>query len=108
MDLRRPLFLAALTPLVWAQPVSLQSNTSKASDNLPRPYITIRDWAQLPDESRTRAATWPAAVTAIEPAPDGTVYVVYRCFENSCDGRPEAPILKYDKSGTLLKSWGAG
>jgi sugar lactone lactonase YvrE len=34
--------------------------------------------------------------------------VLYRCFENSCANRPEAPILKFDPSGRLLKSWGAG
>src|SRR5262249_42301592 len=27
---------------------------------------------------------------------------------NSCAGRTEPPILKFDKSGKLLKSWGAG
>ena len=50
---------------------------------------------------------WPA-VTAVEPAPDGTIYVVARCFENSCEGRSEPPILKYDASGKLLKAWGSG
>jgi sugar lactone lactonase YvrE len=49
-----------------------------------------------------------AAVTAVEPAPDGTIYVVHRCFANSCAGRKEAPILKYDASGRLLRSWGEG
>jgi DNA-binding beta-propeller fold protein YncE len=49
-----------------------------------------------------------AAVTAVEPAPDGTIYVVHRCFENSCAGRTEAPILKYDRDGRLLASWGQG
>ena len=49
-----------------------------------------------------------AAVTAVEPAPDGTIYVVHRCFANSCAGRSEAPILKYDAGGRLLRSWGEG
>ena len=49
-----------------------------------------------------------AAVTAIEPAPDGTIYVVHRCFGNSCAGRPEAPILKDDTNGKLLQSFGQG
>jgi hypothetical protein len=49
-----------------------------------------------------------AAVTAIEPAPDGTIYVVHRCFENSCAGRPEAPILKYNAAGKLIASFGQG
>jgi DNA-binding beta-propeller fold protein YncE len=49
-----------------------------------------------------------AAVTAVEPSPDGSIYVIHRCFANSCAGRPEAPILKYNSNGKLLKSWGAG
>src|SRR5260370_795410 len=39
---------------------------------------------------------------------DGSIYVVHRCFANSCAGRLEAPILKYDANGTLLKAWGSG
>jgi sugar lactone lactonase YvrE len=34
--------------------------------------------------------------------------VIHRCFANSCAGRKEAPVLKYDAKGTLLKSWGEG
>jgi DNA-binding beta-propeller fold protein YncE len=51
--------------------------------------------------------SWPA-VTAVEPAPDGTVYVVARCFANACTGRKEPPILKYNSDGRLLAAWGAG
>jgi sugar lactone lactonase YvrE len=72
-------------------------------NDLPQPYRTTRDWGQLPPSIKK----WPA-VTAVEPAPDGTVYVVERCNENSCTGRSEPPILKYDKSGKLLKAWGEG
>src|SRR5881392_317329 len=71
-------------------------------NDLPQPYRTTRDWGQLPP-----GVKW-AAVTAIEPAPDGTLYVIHRCFANSCTGRAEAPILKYDAGGRLLKSWGEG
>lgn len=86
---------------------ALRSNDSKPSDSLPQPYRTIRDWADLPD-GKSRGPVWPASLTAIEAAPDGTIIVIYRCDGNSCGGRPEDPILKYDKSGKLLKSWGAG
>jgi 6-bladed beta-propeller/NHL repeat len=72
------------------------------SNNLPQPYETTRAWGELPP-----GVTW-AAVTAVEPAPDGSIYVIHRCFDNSCAGRPEDPILKYDADGHLLKSWGAG
>ena len=71
-------------------------------NDLPQPYRTTRDWGQLP-----AGVAW-AAVTAIEPAADGSIYVIQRCFENSCAGRSEAPILKYDERGTLLASWGQG
>jgi ABC-type molybdate transport system substrate-binding protein len=71
-------------------------------DALPQPYRTVRDWASPPD-----GLPW-AAVTGVEAGPDGNIYVLYRCHENSCAGRPEAPILKFDKSGKLLKAWGAG
>jgi DNA-binding beta-propeller fold protein YncE len=71
-------------------------------NDLPQPYRTTRDWGQLPP-----GVKW-AAVTAVEPAPDGTIYVIHRCFANSCAGRSEAPILKYDANGKLLASWGAG
>jgi sugar lactone lactonase YvrE len=47
-------------------------------------------------------------VTAVEPAPDGSIYVVHRCFANSCAGRSEAPILKFNAGGTLLASFGQG
>jgi sugar lactone lactonase YvrE len=71
-------------------------------NDLPQPYTTTRDWGALPP-----GVKW-AAVTAIEPAPDGTIFVIHRCFANSCSGRSEAPILKYDAAGRLLQSWGAG
>jgi len=70
-------------------------------NDLPQPYRTTRDWGQLPP-----GVKW-AAVTAIEPAPDGSIYVIHRCFANSCADRDEAPILKYDANGKILASWGA-
>src|SRR3954465_11055598 len=76
--------------------------SSAVRNDLPQPYRTTRDWGQLPP-----GVKW-AAVTAIEPAPDGSIYVIHRCFANSCAGRKEAPILKYDAKGTLLESWGEG
>lgn len=82
---------------------TLYAQTVTPTNNLPQPYRTIRDWAQMP-----WGAFWTSAVTAVEPTPDGSVYVVDRCFENSCAGRKEDPILKFDKNGKLLKSWGSG
>ena len=80
---------------------SLRAQTTPPND-LPQPYRTTRDWGQLPP-----GVTW-AAVTAIEPAPDGTIFVVHRCVANSCEGRTEPPILVFDKAGRLLRSFGQG
>jgi DNA-binding beta-propeller fold protein YncE len=88
--------LAVLAASAAAQPSSAPRN------DLPQPYRTTRDWGQLPAGQK-----W-AAVTAVEAAPDGTIYVVHRCFANSCAGRSEAPILKYSADGKLLASWGQG
>ncbi len=65
-------------------------------NNLPNPFRTVRDWAHPPG-----GAPW-AAVTAVEAAPDGSIYVIHRCAGNSCDGRKEPPILKFNKAGQLL------
>lgn len=78
------------------------ANAGPVRNDLPQPYRTTRDWGELPAGVR-----W-AAVTAVEPAPDGSIYVIHRCAANSCEGRPEAPILKYDTRGKLLASWGQG
>lgn len=81
--------------------VAAQSPSAPRND-LPQPYRTTRDWGQLPP-----GVKW-AAVTAIEPAPDGTIYVVHRCVNNSCEGRSEPPILAFDRNGRLLRSFGQG
>jgi DNA-binding beta-propeller fold protein YncE len=95
-----------LLPLLLLAATLDAQDLSKADapprNDLPQPYRTTRDWGQLPT-----GVKW-AAVTAIEQAPDGTIYVIHRCFENSCIGRSEAPILKYDKAGKLLAEWGKG
>ena len=49
-----------------------------------------------------------AAVIAAEPGPDGKIYVIHRCFQNSCAGRNEPAIFKFDPNGKLLKAWGPG
>ena len=90
----------ALTVLAGANAIAQQG--SQPRNDLPQPYATTRTWGELPP-----GVKW-AAVTAIEPAPDGTIYVVHRCFANSCAGRREAPILKYNAAGKLLAGFGQG
>ncbi|MBM3807702.1 MAG: hypothetical protein FJW22_05845 [Acidimicrobiia bacterium] len=90
------------TLVVLVLTAALQPGANPPRNDLPQPYRTTRDWGQLPP-----GVKW-AAVTAVEPAPDGSIYVIHRCFANSCANRKEDPILKFDASGRLLASWGAG
>ncbi len=69
----------------------------------PNPYERIEPWAQLPEGW----SQW-GQVTGVEQGPDGNLYVMHRCFESTCVGRPEDPIVKYDMDGVPLASWGAG
>src|SRR5262245_37079658 len=94
--------LAILSVLLVLTGICLAQTEPQPINDLPNPYRTVRDWAKPPG-----GVPW-AAVTAIEMAPDGSIYVIHRCSGNSCAGRTEPPILKFDKSGKLRKSWGQG
>ncbi len=87
----------------WITPSIDGFGVYRPVNDLPTPYQRIEPWGELPE-----GTTGWAQVSAAEPGPDGNIYVLHRCFENSCDGRPEPPILKLDPSGALLASWGAG
>lgn len=94
--------VAAQMPPAAQGPPASGAAAGQVRNDLPQPYRTTRDWGAPP------AGTPWAAVTAVEPAPDGSIYVVHRCSANSCAGRSEPPILKFSARGTLLASWGQG
>jgi streptogramin lyase len=72
-------------------------------NDLPNPYRLIDDWAGLPE-----GRTWGASAS-IQVDRDGrSIWVAERCGANSCAGSSLAPILKFDASGKLVKSFGAG
>ena len=92
-----------------------QAQTSAPTNDLPNPYRAIENWARLP-EGRSWGST-----SGVDIDPDGTsVWVAERCgafappslmkpgTPFACDGSALAPILKFDASGTLVKSFGAG
>ena len=68
----------------------------------PNPYTTIERWGQLP-EGRTWGST-----SAVDVAPNGHIWVAERCGANTCAGSNLPPILEFDPSGKLLKTFGAG
>src|SRR5580700_12301542 len=84
--------LLALGALVFAQ-----------DNSKPNPYRMIENWAKLP-EGRTWGST-----SAVEIDRDGhSVWVAERCGVNSCAGKTDDPILHFDASGKLIKSFGSG
>lgn len=88
--------------LLAAVALSAQVNDPFLNNQLPNPYRTLRGWAELP-----KGMTWPAITGALE-GPDGNLYVLGRCNENSCAGRAEPAVLVYNSGGKLVNSWGSG
>ncbi len=69
----------------------------------PNPYKTIEGWAKMP-EGRAWGST-----SAVDVAPDGkSIWVAERCGANDCVESPLDPVLRFDESGKLVTSFGAG
>lgn len=67
------------------------------------PYRVVPNWTQSPE-----GRTW-GAMSSVDVGPDGGVWVAERCGQNSCVGRDGiSPILLFDSSGMLSKSFGGG
>jgi DNA-binding beta-propeller fold protein YncE len=91
-SLSRTLLCAALCSACFAQP-----------NSQPNPYKTVQGWARMPE-----GRTWGSS-SAVDIDPDGkTIWVAERCGANSCAGKSEPVVLKFDASGKLLKSFGGG
>jgi sugar lactone lactonase YvrE len=76
---------------------------AQPANSQPNPYRTVEGWAKMPD-----GRTW-GATSAVDVAPDGkSIWVGERCGANTCAGSSLAPILLFDESGRLTKSFGAG
>jgi sugar lactone lactonase YvrE len=67
----------------------------------PNPYHTVEHWFTLP-EGRTMGST-----SSVFVAQGGHIWVAERCGANTCADSSVAPILEFDESGKLLKSFGA-
>src|SRR6267154_380226 len=86
------------------------------TNELPNPYRTVAPWGNLPEGRK-----W-GALNGVAIDNDGeSVWVADRCGANpdvppgvspftydSCAGSSVPPVLKFDSSGNLLKSFGAG
>jgi sugar lactone lactonase YvrE len=74
------------------------------TNDLPNPYQATEGWAKLHG-----GRAW-GSTTGVDVDKDGTsIWVVERCGENSCVNHPDVDtVLKFDSTGTLVKSFGAG
>jgi sugar lactone lactonase YvrE len=92
------LWIVATFPLTM-----LAAGTDPVPNSQPNPYVTVENWAKLP-EGRTWGST-----SAVDIDRDGkSVWVAERCGANTCEGKNDPPILKFDTSGKLVKSFGEG
>jgi DNA-binding beta-propeller fold protein YncE len=71
---------------------------------MPNPYaVSDSSWGALPDGRSY------GAVSAIYPTPDGDgIWVAERCGANICVDSDVDPVLLFDLSGTLVRSFGRG
>lgn len=76
----------------------------RAQMTAPNPYRAVEGvWGQLP-----AGRAW-GSTSGVWPAPDGRdVWVAERCGANTCEGSRLDPVLRFDGSGKLLASFGAG
>src|SRR5437773_9370572 len=100
--------LAILTMLALT-PVMAGAQSDQPTNDAPNPYNTVSNYFKLP-EGRTWGST-----SAVDIDKDGkSIWVAERCGTNSCLDRAtgqmsELPtVLKFDASGKLVKSFGAG
>jgi sugar lactone lactonase YvrE len=76
---------------------------SAPTNDAPNPYQTVENYFKMP-EGRTWGAT-----SAVDIDKDGrSIWVAERCGANSCLNSKLDVVLKFDASGKLVKSFGAG
>jgi DNA-binding beta-propeller fold protein YncE len=83
---------------------SAQAQTPSQDVNAaPNPYKAIDNWAKLPE-----GRVWGMAIGVDIDRDGSSVWIFDRCGAKTCTGSNVAPIQKFDASGKLLTSFGAG
>ena len=91
---------AALLAISFDRVVAQQSADPNAA---PNPYRMEANWVQLPADRKMGSAI------AVDIDRDGkSVWVFDRCAAGDCGKSSIAPIMKFDPSGKLVTSFGAG
>jgi len=90
--------LVAALATLWNGQARTEDPNSAAN-----PYRVVETWAQLPE-----GRAWGQAI-GVDIDPDGrSVWVYDRCGAKTCIGSKLDPIQKFDSSGKLVRSFGAG
>ena len=90
------------TFLIYSGGLLAQKVTNPTNEH-PNPYRTINDFFDLPDDRE-----W-GSTSAVEIDSDGeSIWVAERCSSNSCALSDADPIIKYDKDGNIVTSFGGG
>jgi hypothetical protein len=111
-------FVEALLVLSLAAITAAQDpgTTRVAKPTLPNPYRLVPDWPTLPPVMKGPNGRKWGEVIRVHAAPNGNIWVFHRCFydqpngDATCVNRGEAnpPVLEFDPTGKLLKSFGVG
>src|SRR5215831_20538137 len=105
--------LIAVVITAWCGTAPAQQVSYPKPTELPNPYRLVEGWPTLP--KAMNGGRW-GEVIRVHVAHNGNIWVFHRCFNivppgsATCINRGEAnpPILEFDPSGILLKSFGAG
>src|SRR6059036_493317 len=79
--------------------LTIAGSAARAQSN---PYHLVEYWAKLPQGRKF------GAVIGVAVDRGGNVWAIDRCGGDTCAGSKLAPILKFDSSGRLVNSFGAG
>jgi len=109
-------FLLATSALViamWGAAAQAQQPRYPKPTELPNPYRLVEGWPTIPKSMN--GGHW-GEVIRVHVHSDGNIWVFHRCFNTvppghaTCIGRGDAnpPILEFNPSGKLLRSFGVG
>jgi sugar lactone lactonase YvrE len=82
---------------------TVYSQTVAPTNSLPDPYRSVESWAKMP-----QGRTWGSTAGVWIDTDGSSVWVAERCGANTCAGSNLDPVLKFDASGNLVKSFGGG
>lgn len=101
--MNRTIFALTIIVLAAAGASGVNAYGQGDPNSAPNPYRTVENWAKLPS-----GRTWGQVISADIGRDGKSIWVVERCGGTSCAKSDLAPILEFDASGKLVKSFGAG